>query len=135
MTFQKGANWIKSGGNANGRPSDFRVEITKDFINRNWHHSQDIVDKLIGHAKKDKQWAIKLYLQYVFPYGLTKAPSQLEVSDIKDNKELENIFSKLSSEQSDILYNVLSGKVDKDKEQNILKIIKGSSSKVKKQKE
>ncbi|MGN6560734.1 MAG: hypothetical protein ACTHJ2_09445 [Candidatus Nitrosocosmicus sp.] len=107
MTFKKGDEWLKSGGNPNGRPPDFRMEETKNFVKKNWGRVQSIVDRLCGHAEQDKQWAIKMVISHVLPYFLGKPKSEIEITENKDMNGLVETFTNLSDDQANAIYDIV----------------------------
>lgn len=114
MTFKKGEEWIKSGGNQHGRPlgkpPDFRMELTKDFVKKNWVRVQAIFDKLCDHAEQDKQWAIKMIMAHALPYFLGRPKSEIEITENKDMNGLVETFTHLSDDQANAIYDIVRNK-------------------------
>lgn len=108
MTFVKGEGWKASGGNANGRPADFRVKLTTNLVEDNWDDAQAIVKMLGTQARSGNQTSLKLYCTTVLPYFLVKAKVDIDITQNGTN-ELTEACKGLSAEQLESIGKIISG--------------------------
>ncbi len=106
MTFMKGAAWKASGGNANGRPADFRVKLTAGLVEDNWDDAQAIVKMLGVQARSGNQTSLKLYCTTVLPYFLVKAKAELDITQ-QGTSELTEAFKFMLPENMELIKKIV----------------------------
>lgn len=89
MAYKSGKEW---NGNKNGRPvgtktTDIRNVLAKELAQQIHGDTKEIIQILIAHAKQEKEWAIKLYVNGILPYCLGKPKAEVDDEGV-DNSEM-----------------------------------------------